>query len=579
MNGQVAIYARVSSEKQAESHTIDSQLAAVRERVAADGFELLEELQFIDNGYSGTTLIRPGLERLRDAAAMGAFDRLYVHSPDRLARKYAYQILLVDELRRVGVEVVFLNHALGRSPEDELLLQVQGMMAEYERAKIMERSRRGRRHAALRGSVNALVGVPYGYRYIGKHQGSGEASVEVLEDEARVVRQIFTWVGRDRIPLQQVCVRLVEAGIPTRSGKKWWRPGTVARMLRNPAYIGAAVFGKTQSGPQRPRLRVYRGHPAQARYPYSSYAVPEDKWIRVPVPVLVDTDLFTAVCEQLQENRQRVRERREGARHLLQGLVVCMRCGYAYTGSKSIHQGQQYVYYLCAGTRSVPAGEQRDCDNRPVRADTLEAIVWREIRDLLGDPRRLEQEYLRRLQSSDRVLDGHDPTRLDAQAKKLRTGIARMIDGYADGLIEKREFEPRIKKAKERLASIEAQVEQRADEVSLKNQLQLVIGKLEDFAARVRAGLETADWSTRRDLVRALIKRIDIDKEQINVVFRVSPETFAPGIGEPFSRDCHWSRRSDWIGMSVRLGPVRAAFALEGFLMAISSRIDLIRER
>jgi len=133
---------------------------------------------------------------------------------------------------------------------------------------------------------------------------------------------------------------------------------------------------------------------------------------------------------QLQENRQRVRARREGARHLLQGLVVCMQCAYAYTGSKSIRQGQQYVYYLCAGTRSVPAGEQRACDNRPLRADTLEAIVWREIRDLLGDPRRLEQEYLRRLQSSDRVLDGHDPTRLDAQARKLRTGIARMIDGY-----------------------------------------------------------------------------------------------------------------------------------------------------
>jgi len=264
----------------------------------------------------------------------------------------------------------------------------------------------------------------------------------------------------------------------------------------------------------------------------------------VPVPALVDTDLFTAVSEQLQENRQRVRQRREGARHLLQGLVACTQCGYAYTGSTAIRHGQKYVYYLCTGTRSVPAGEQRVCDNRPVRADTLEAVVWREMRDLLGDPRRLEEEYLRRLQSSDRVLDGHDPMRLDAQAKKLRTGIARMIDSYADGLIEKREFEPRIKKAKERLASIEEQMEQLADEASLKNQLQLVIGKLEDFAARVRAGLDTADWSTRRDLVRALVKRVDIDKEQISVVFRVSPKILAPGGGEPFSRDCHRSRRS-----------------------------------
>src|SRR5262245_66309608 len=95
-------------------------------------------MQFLDEGYSGATLVRPALERLRDVSAAGSVDRLYVHSPDRLARKYAYQVLLVDEFRRAGVEVVFLNRALGQSPEDDLLLQVQGMIAEYERAKILD---------------------------------------------------------------------------------------------------------------------------------------------------------------------------------------------------------------------------------------------------------------------------------------------------------------------------------------------------------------------------------------------------------------------------------------------------------
>src|SRR6516165_4237227 len=135
---QPAIYARVSSERQAETHTIASQLAALRARVAQDGLALSEEVQFIDEGYSGATLVRPALERVRDLAAAGALDRLYVHSPDRLARKYAYQVLLLDELHRAGVEVVFLNRELGRTPEDDLLLQVQGMMAEYERAKIID---------------------------------------------------------------------------------------------------------------------------------------------------------------------------------------------------------------------------------------------------------------------------------------------------------------------------------------------------------------------------------------------------------------------------------------------------------
>ena len=157
-----AIYARVSSDQQAKANTIASQLAALKERVQADGLSLDDELSFIDEGHSGSVLVRPASERLRDVAYAAGIDRLYVHSPDRRARKYAYQVLLVDELKRSGVEIVFLNHSLGATPEEDLLLQVQGMIAEYKRAKILERSRRGKRHAARRGSVNVLSGAPYG---------------------------------------------------------------------------------------------------------------------------------------------------------------------------------------------------------------------------------------------------------------------------------------------------------------------------------------------------------------------------------------------------------------------------------
>jgi site-specific DNA recombinase len=188
----VALYARVSSEQQTKEQTIASQVEALKQRVRQDGLTVADELCFLDEGHSGSTLLRPALERLRDQAAAGAIDRLYVHSPDRLARKYAYQVLLLDELKRCGVEVVFLNHDIGRSPEDDLLLQVQGMVAEYERAKILERSRRGKLHAARRGSLNVLGGAPYGYRYVGRREG-GEACYQVIEEEAQVVRQIFRW--------------------------------------------------------------------------------------------------------------------------------------------------------------------------------------------------------------------------------------------------------------------------------------------------------------------------------------------------------------------------------------------------
>ena len=154
---EAALYARVSTDQQTRGQTIVSQVAALRERVAVDGLVLDPEHVFVDDGVSGTSLLRPALERLRDAVAMGGLDRLYVQSPDRLARRYAYQVLLVEEFRRAGTEIVFLNRPIGVSPEDDLLLQLQGMIAEYERAKILERSRRGRRHAAQMGAVSALV--------------------------------------------------------------------------------------------------------------------------------------------------------------------------------------------------------------------------------------------------------------------------------------------------------------------------------------------------------------------------------------------------------------------------------------
>ncbi len=196
-----ALYARVSSDQQARGNTVASQVAALREQAKTEALLLDPDHVFVDEGYSGSTLVRPALESLRDVVAGGGIDRIYVLAPDRLSRRYAYQVLLVEEFRRAGAEVVFLNRTIGSSAEDDLLLQVQGVIAEYERAKILERGRRGRRHAARVGAVSALSGAPYGYRYIGRHQGGGVARFEPLEDEARIVRSIFSRVGVGRISL------------------------------------------------------------------------------------------------------------------------------------------------------------------------------------------------------------------------------------------------------------------------------------------------------------------------------------------------------------------------------------------
>ena len=541
-----AIYARVSSDQQAEDSTIASQVAALEERVSHDGLALEPELRFLDEGYSGSTLVRPALERLRDLAATGAIDRLYVHSPDRLARKYAYQVLLVDELQRCGVELIFLNRALGQTPEDDLLLQVQGMVAEYERAKILERSRRGKRHAASRGSINVLSGAPYGYRYISKQEGAGQARYEIVLEEARVVRQMFTWVGLERCSIGEVCRRLRAQGISSPKGKPYWDRATVWGILKNTAYRGAAGFGKTQVGELRKRLRAQRGRPEQPRRAYSVYDTPE-RATPIAVPALVSDELFAAVAEQLEENRRRQRQGKRGARYLLQGLLVCQGCGYAYYGKpvslrSAKGKKRSYAYYRCTGTDAYRFGGQRVCHNKQVRTDLLEEAVWADVCALLKDPGRIEAEYERRLHNKDTDKGLKGGRQLEVLIQKVKRGIARLIDAYSEGLVDKEEFEPRVAAFRERLARLGEDARRQQELESQERELRLVIGQLQEFAERVKTDLEEADWSTRREIIRALVKRVEVGAEEVRVVYRVNLSPFVNSPEGGILPDC---RRGD----------------------------------
>ncbi len=525
-NDQVraAIYARVSSDQQADAGTVRSQVDALLKRAQDDGVTIDEEMKFVDDGYSGAVLLRPALERLRDLAFAGAMDRLYVYRPDRLARKYAYQVLLVEELQRCGVELIFLNHALGRTPEEDLLLQVQGMVAEYERAQILERSRRGKRHAAHRGSANVLAGAPYGYRYVTKHEGSGEAHYHVILPEAQVVQQIFQWIGRDRLSIGAVCERLDQQGIPTRTGKSRWNRTTVYGMLRNPAYKGTAAFGKTRSGALQPPLRPRRNRTEHSRRACTISEVPQDEWIHVPVPAIIDEALFEAAAEQLAENRRRYRQRRRGARHLLQGLLVCEGCGYALSAASVGRSGPYpYSYYRCTGMEGRRFGGQRLCGNTPLRSDMLEDAVWADVCSLLADPQRVEQEYERRLANKTDAGFGQSIEQMQRQIGKVKRGMSRIADAYEDGWLEKAEFEQRMGRARDQLNRLQAQVQAMSDEESQRREMRLVIGQLGAFAHRVAEGLESADWKTRREIICALVKEIRVGMESLRIVYRVTP--------------------------------------------------------
>jgi len=522
---RAAFYARVSGEQQAAAHTIESQIAALSERARNDGTPVPTERRFVDDGYSGATLIRPALDRLRDLVSVGAIDRIYVHSPDRLARNYAYQVLLLDEWQRRGIEVVFLNRPLGKSPEDDLLLQVQGIVAEYERAKIMERSRRGKKHAAQSGSLNVMSGAPFGYRYVTVSEGGGQARFEPVAEHARVVQQIFSWIGRDRCSLAEVCRRLQKAGTPTATGKRIWSREAVWHVLQNPAYQGQAAYG-THMMPRgkKSRQRAARGRPAEPRRSNVPIAAAPEDWVFVPVPALVDKALFRAAHAQLEENRSRSRQGRRRPGYLLQGLTCCAKCGYAYYG-KTIRQlgaGRQmrdFVYYRCSGSDGYRFGGERICSSSQVQGAFLETTVWREVSSLLMNPERIELQHQE--SSKARTLLGNLKI-LRSQRTKLQHAVERLIDSFTEGLIEKGQFTSRMDRTKHRIADLDARIRENAGDVDQLERLRLATSRFRELAAAIGPELAGANWQRRREIIRTLVQQIDIDTEVIKIIFRVT---------------------------------------------------------
>jgi site-specific DNA recombinase len=524
---RAAFYARVSSEQQAAAHTIESQLAALSERAKADGFPVPAERQFVDDGYSGATLARPALDRLRDVVALGGIDRIYVHSPDRLARNYAYQVLLIDEWRRAGIEVLFLNRSLGQSPEDDLLLQVQGVVAEYERAKIMERSRRGKKHAAQRGSLNVMSNAPYGYRYVTARDGGGQARFEPAPEQADVVGNIFEWIGRERCTLAEVCRRLQRAGKLTATGKRVWSRQTVWHILQNPVYQGTAAYGKTQMMPRtsKSRPRPPRGRPAEPRRTKSAVAVDQQEWVFLPAPAIVDKALFASAQDQLRENRTRARlgSRRPG--YLLQGLTCCTLCGYAFYGKTTRQRGRghrlrDFSYYRCSGTDPYRFGGERICSNSQIQADKIEAAVWGYVCKIVKNPASLE-EVLVCPDSAQRKISPEDVEALRAQRHRLRHGVERLIDSLAEGVIDKDQFTVRMNRAKSRLMDLDAKIASETTDEDRHAHVRSAMTRLTELSTHLKPQANKADWATKREIIRAIVQRIEIGATDIVIVLRL----------------------------------------------------------
>lgn len=511
-----ALYARVSSDRQKENHTISSQLAALVDYADSHGYLVPPEWRFQDEGYSGATLLRPGLEALRDLAAAGHIQAALVFSPDRLSRKYAYQVLLIEELSRCGVEVVFLKAPSGATPEDQLLVQFQGMIAEYERAQIAERSRRGKRHRAQQGSINVLSGAPYGYRYI-KKSDTTAAYYEVLESEAAVVRLVYETYTQQGLSINAIARMLNERQIPTRTGTTRWERSTVWGLLRNPAYCGRASYGKTELRPRQRITRPLRQRGGLASRNSASHERPRADWIEIPVPALVSEETFALAQEQLEQNKQHS-PRRTIEPTLLQGMLVCERCGYGLYRTSTQTSARKLYYYRCLGSDAYRHLKGPVCENPPVRQDQLDAVVWAEVVRLMEEPRIIQDELTRRLEAArnaDPLKQRQEQLRRDHA--RLAKGMDRLLTAYQEGLLSLEQLRCRMPELRKQNEAVQAELQSLETSAGDQARYLRLVETLANFHARLRARADTLDVPEKQKILRLLVKEVLVGRETITI--------------------------------------------------------------
>ena len=521
-----AIYTRVSSERQRQDETIASQTAGLRDLAAERGLLLAEDLVFEDEGFSGASLTRPALERLRDRAAEGCFELLLCHAPDRLARRYAYQVLLLDELARSGVEVIFAKEPeRGGTPEDELLRQFQGMIAEYERAQIAERTRRGKIHRARTGHQGVMAGAPYGYRFVKKTEHT-EGFWEIEETEAQVVREVFDRYVKDGCSIAELARWLTERGVLTRTGKAIWDRSTIWGMLRNPAYRGQAAYGKTKvtdrhGKPTRTtRARGERHGRRQVRVDE-----PADRWMFIPVAPLVTDETFALAQERLTRNAH-FAKRNTKKPTLLQGILVCRECGYACYRSSTRTTNKRIYYYRCIGSDNYRHASGRVCHSRPIRADELDGLVWAEVRRLLEDPALVRAEIDRRLAA---LQTEHPATRrreaLERDLTRAGQAIERLIEAYQEQLISLDELRARTPSLRKRHGALQAQVDALDTELADTETYLKLADSLEGFLGRLADGLDRLTLADQQRVLRLVIREVLIGGDEDKITIRHSIPT------------------------------------------------------
>lgn len=491
---RAALYARVSTRRQEQEATIESQLDRLLRYAQQHDYDIPAEFQFIDQAVSGQQLARPGLDRLRDAAAAGALPTLLCLSPDRLARNLGAQQVVLDELRRAQVPVIFLDQPdLGDTPQAKLLLDIQGAFAEYERVLISDRMRRGRLYH-LRQGQTVPYPAPYGYRYQPTH--GGQAACWLPEAvEAEIVEQAFVWYTQDGLSLGALARRLNERHVVGPDGGVWYA-STLGRLLRQPAYRGVAYYNRRQTDVHGLGERRRHGQ-GRLRFPRFTPR-PASEWIACAVPALVSDELWQTAQERLAM-QTRFAPRNSQRTYVLRGLLVCSACGHTLQGRTQ----RGVAFYTC-----VYGGQQRPPDVAPhtrwLRADVIEPLIWQALVDLLREPQRISAAWAA-TQTTPPVTE-----RETQRQRLLQQQRQRLLDAYQAGLLTLDELIQRQNPLDLELQALQKRLAEHPPAAPAQI-------SLETFTERIEHALTATDAETKQEVLRLLIERIVVSDEALTV--------------------------------------------------------------
>lgn len=512
----IAAYGRVSTSNQENEGTIETQLSAVRDFALKSGYTIVKE--YLDNGWSGDTLARPELDKLREDARKKMWEAVLIYDPDRLARRYSYQELVMDELKEAGISVLFVTVPEAKNDGDKIMYGMRGLFAQYERMKIAERFRLGKVRKARENHI-ITTEAPYGYTFILKKGKRGDSDFHqgyyvINEQEAEVVKKLFSWVANDALTLRGIVRRLQELDIKPRKSKRGvWNTSTLSTLLRNKTFIGEAHYGASYAVVPINPLKTggYKKNKKTSRR-----IKPETEWIKIDCPKLIDKELFERVQQQLKSNFDLSWKNKKND-YLLAGKLWCT-CGCRRTGEGPMHG--KHLYYRCTDrVKSFPLPP--NCkEGKSLNARVADELVWDKISQLMCSPELLAKQVERwfETRSSKAQQPAIDIESTQKNISKLKDQEDRYTKAYGGGVISVEQLKEYVTPLRDKISILQNQIEKAKIENIKTGELELPKQQeIEHFTKKATESLIDLNFMEKQAIVRNVVDKIVGNQKELQI--------------------------------------------------------------